>query len=1079
MSVIWLTKDELYPVAAKNVKPASVILDIGCGIQPQNHIVPKVHICCEPYDEYVEILQQQTSNASDRNYVLLKATWNEAVDLFPSKSVDTVFLDDVIEHLEKDQALKLLKKTEQIARSQIVVITPLGFLPQEHPDGKDAWGLNGGAWQEHKSGWQPEDFDDTWDIFVAQNYHFFDNMGKPFEKPFGAMWAIKNLDRIKFSILVPTYNHAKYLPAALDSLLNQTYPYWEAIVINDGSTDNTPEVLKKYVSIDERFKIVNKENFGVASALNEGLKHVTGEWICWLSSDDLFEPDKLEIHHSAIMANPGIKFFHSGFSTLTESTGMKTIHPLEDYSDEQLQVVRFFTSCWVHGNSFAAHRSIFEEIGPFSSKYRNAQDFEMWLRISAKHKLCYIPRHTCITRIHPEQPTSMFSEAGILDCAFASTDFINNHKFTDLFPYSNLNLPEHAQKAVVETLRIYLNPDSYIHFGGFNLALYNRFKEWYNHDCHPDIKPFILQLVQEITQIVKSSNIPSDIKTSFLKLTTNIDDCYFFYSPTDFLTDILTNANSVFAATNNFRRNVIYKYLSEHIFYKLGIDLIKHANYSGAKEAFELALGINPNYQPAKEKIYELNSGPNNSAKQDAFRTGRILFINPPYRRFLNMSNNTFPLTFGNMASLLEENGFEARIYDADYDIRLVDNNFNYEYTFSAQQMVKDGLENENHPVWAEIRDTITSYRPEIIGITAMSNKYPFVLKIAQIAKKISKDIKIVVGGHHATIFSTELIAEDNVDFVVSGEGEITFLELAQKLLRNDGDYRHIRGLTYKNGNNVLTNAVRPLINNLDDLPLSNRDLIINQRYISENNIITSRGCPFGCTYCSSEVIWHRKVRRRSVANVLKEVEYLINRSGSRHISFWDDSFTLNNEYTIEITNALSLIPGLSYSCITRLDLINEDILSQLRRSGCNTILFGIESGSDKILKLMNKKISKDFIRDKINMVKSAGIPWLGFFIMGFPGETRSDIINTLEFMKELDPNHAEINIFNPLPGTKIWDKLSKNNIVSHKIDFANHSQSSTNNLFIDMDLSEFRDLALFMAREFDKHNISKRRLVS
>ncbi|HWP41979.1 MAG TPA: class I SAM-dependent methyltransferase, partial [Blastocatellia bacterium] len=105
----------------------------------------------------------------------------------------TVFLLDVIEHLEKEESLKLLRATEQIARQQVIIFTPLGFLPQEHPDGKDHWGMEGGSWQTHKSGWLPEDFDDSWDIYAARAYHTHDNLGSEFEKPYGAMWAIKNI----------------------------------------------------------------------------------------------------------------------------------------------------------------------------------------------------------------------------------------------------------------------------------------------------------------------------------------------------------------------------------------------------------------------------------------------------------------------------------------------------------------------------------------------------------------------------------------------------------------------------------------------------------------------------------------------------------------------------------------------------------------------------------------------------------------------------------------------------------------------------------------------------------------------
>lgn len=192
MSVLWLDKKELVPTVKRRLHKADVVLDIGCGIRPQNFITPNVHICCEPFDQYVDYLQKNIDKASERSVVILKATWGEAVKIFPAGSVDTIFLNDVIEHLEKEEALQLLKASETIARRQIAIFTPLGFMPQSHPDGKDAWGLDGGAWQEHKSGWQPEDFDDSWEIFVTKEYHKTDSLGRELEVPFGAMWAIKS-----------------------------------------------------------------------------------------------------------------------------------------------------------------------------------------------------------------------------------------------------------------------------------------------------------------------------------------------------------------------------------------------------------------------------------------------------------------------------------------------------------------------------------------------------------------------------------------------------------------------------------------------------------------------------------------------------------------------------------------------------------------------------------------------------------------------------------------------------------------------------------------------------------------------
>ena len=191
--VTWVPADKLMSVARSRFLPTDVLLDIGCGIVPQNYVVPAAHICVEPFSDYVEVLREKLRGVTDRSFVILNSSWKDALKVFPPQSVDTVVILDVIEHIEKDEARQLLAATTTIARRQVLVFTPLGFLPQCHPDGKDAWGLNGGEWQEHKSGWMPSDFDDRWEFIATQAYYHQDNLGRPFAEPYGAFWAILNL----------------------------------------------------------------------------------------------------------------------------------------------------------------------------------------------------------------------------------------------------------------------------------------------------------------------------------------------------------------------------------------------------------------------------------------------------------------------------------------------------------------------------------------------------------------------------------------------------------------------------------------------------------------------------------------------------------------------------------------------------------------------------------------------------------------------------------------------------------------------------------------------------------------------
>jgi hypothetical protein len=197
-NLTWFSKEELFLKVQQKLQSVGVLLDIGCGIKPQPFTNPIVHICVDPFSQYTEILQRKllfkrSKKQFDSTYIVLKASWAEIVEILPPKSVDAIYLIDVIEHIEKKEVLKLLPLTEKVARQQIVILTPFGFMPQFHPDGKDVWGLDGGKFQTHKSGWRPEDFDKNWHLFASKDFYMKNNVGKKLEKPIGALWAIKNL----------------------------------------------------------------------------------------------------------------------------------------------------------------------------------------------------------------------------------------------------------------------------------------------------------------------------------------------------------------------------------------------------------------------------------------------------------------------------------------------------------------------------------------------------------------------------------------------------------------------------------------------------------------------------------------------------------------------------------------------------------------------------------------------------------------------------------------------------------------------------------------------------------------------
>jgi len=207
MSIRWFDRETLNQVIADHIQKVDVVLDIGCGIRPQTFFEPQLHICCEPHPEYVQILQNRFAGFS--NIVILQGTAQEVVGVMPDRSVDSVFLIDVIEHLEKDDGHQLLLECERIARRQIILFTPLGFMQQDYETGDiDGWGLRGGEWQVHKSGWTSDDFELSWDILASQAFHSISGKGASYDSPFGAFWAFKSIiqkesitSRVKIAVL--------------------------------------------------------------------------------------------------------------------------------------------------------------------------------------------------------------------------------------------------------------------------------------------------------------------------------------------------------------------------------------------------------------------------------------------------------------------------------------------------------------------------------------------------------------------------------------------------------------------------------------------------------------------------------------------------------------------------------------------------------------------------------------------------------------------------------------------------------------------------------------------------------------
>jgi hypothetical protein len=193
VALTYAVRDDATQVVAGRLQDVEVVLDLGPGISPQPFLDPYVHICVDAHRPYLERLKRES--ADDPKYVLINAPWDQVIGMLPDKSVDTVFALDFIEHLDKQDGLRMLREAERVARRQIVVATPHGFFPQSYDDPRkpDRWGMNGGYWQTHRSGWTPEDFGEGWDFVICPDWILLNENNQPMDEPMAALWAFRNL----------------------------------------------------------------------------------------------------------------------------------------------------------------------------------------------------------------------------------------------------------------------------------------------------------------------------------------------------------------------------------------------------------------------------------------------------------------------------------------------------------------------------------------------------------------------------------------------------------------------------------------------------------------------------------------------------------------------------------------------------------------------------------------------------------------------------------------------------------------------------------------------------------------------
>ena len=327
---------------------------------------------------------------------------------------------------------------------------------------------------------------------------------------------------------------------------------------------------------------------------------------------------------------------------------------------------------------------------------------------------------------------------------------------------------------------------------------------------------------------------------------------------------------------------------------------------------------------------------------------------------------------------------------------------------------------------YRQIAQRVRAAEPDVVGITTMTLTLVDVLRVVDVVRAEAPQAKVVLGGPHPHLYPEETIRLPGVDFLVLGEGEITFKDLLDRI-RDAGPYDSIPGIVFRRNGEVVQTAPPQIIQDLDSLPFPARHLTDVRSYGSVlsprqpvTTMFTSRGCPFSCTFCDRPHLGKR-FRARSPVNVVDEMERCIE-MGIHEFLIYDDTFTVRRPRVVAICEEI-LRRGLDvgYDVRARVDTVDEELLKLMARSGCRGIHYGVEAGTEKILTVLHKGIDLEEARKAFEATRRAGMQVLAYFMIGSPGETHPDIMETFRVARELNPDYLHMTILTPFPGTAIY----------------------------------------------------------
>lgn len=410
----------------------------------------------------------------------------------------------------------------------------------------------------------------------------------------------------------------------------------------------------------------------------------------------------------------------------------------------------------------------------------------------------------------------------------------------------------------------------------------------------------------------------------------------------------------------------------------------------------------------------------------------KIALVYP--RLISQFKSNLFPLGLVYIATILKQNKYNVKIFDSSWDTNL--NN---------------------------LKKQISSFKPDVVGISATSDLIENAKEIFDYSKGLGSIT--ILGGPHGTVMPKESFDFINsLDFVVFGEGEKTILNLLSRI--KNKDFTQINGIAYKNKGKIYINS-RKVPSDINSLPFPDRNLIPDYKkylYSGILGITFFRGCPYNCKFCqpAERKISGGKFRSRSPENIVKEIEISYHKYGKKEIYVSNDLFTLNKAWIKDLYKELKkkkLLNKVNFIILSRVDLFDEELAQLLKKINVARILFGVESGSEKILNYLNKGINLKKIKKAFAIARKYKFKTHAFFILGTPLETEQTLNETKKLINQIKPTQVMFSLFTALPGTYFFEYFKKNNALNLKspeqYDFYSFSKYGPNVKIKNLEYSE------------------------